>query len=201
LYYVCASIHQQQLKGKNYNELEAVHQVFLMAGSRKSVRCPDGHYQLLNIENGESLTDKMKISMINLERVVEEIDDFRQMNDLQKWCLFFCRGHMFNHEGIQLLMKEERFRKAERIMRDVNQDEMLKDAAFQRMKDELDHFTRLSNARKEGRTEGIEIAEARHQKENEQRIIQMIQDGLDEVQIMKYCSCTKEEIIEYQKKL
>ena len=201
MYYACASIHQQQLKGKNYNELEAVHQVFLMVGSRKSVRCPDGHYQLLNIENGESLTDKMKISMINLERVVEEIDDFRQMNDLQKWCLFFCRGHMFNHEGIQLLMKEERFRKAERIMRDVNQDEMLKDAAFQRMKDELDHFTRLSNARKEGRTEGIEIAEARHQKENEQRMIQMIQDGLDEVLIMKYCSCTKEEIIEYQKKL
>ena len=76
LYYACASIHQQQLKGKNYDELEAVHQVFLMAGSRKSVRCPDGHYQLLNIENGESLTDKMKISMINLERVVEEIDDF-----------------------------------------------------------------------------------------------------------------------------
>ena len=65
-------------------------------------------------------------------------------------------------------------------MRVVNEDEMLKDAAFQRMKDEMDHCTRLSNARKEG----IAFAEANHQKENERRIIQMMKDGLDETLIM-----------------
>ena len=90
-------------------------------------------------------------------------------------------------------------------MRDVNQDDMLKDAAFQRMKDEMDHCTRLSNARKEGRTEGrkegIAFAEANHQKENERRIIQMMQDGLDETLIMKYFNLSKEELEEYRKKL
>ena len=101
LYYACASIHQQQLKGKNYDELEAVHQVFLLAANTETFPSSVEHFQLLNIDNGHPLTDKMKISMISLEKVVDEIHDFEQMNDLQKWCLFFCRGHLFNHKGIQ----------------------------------------------------------------------------------------------------
>lgn len=201
LYYACGAICDQNLKGKSYKELEAVHQVFLLARNANEFQHAQEHYQLFDIENGQTLTDKMKISMISLERIVEEIHDLKQMDDLQKWCLFFLRGHLFHHEGIQLLMKEERFRKAERIMRDVNQDEMFKDAAFQRMKDEIDHFTRLSNARKEGRKEGIDFAEAKHQKENEVRIIHMIQDGLNEALIMKYCNITKEELEEYRRKL
>ena len=49
-------------------------------------------------------------------------------------------------------------------MRVVNEDEMLKDAAFQRMKDELDRNTRthyeLKQAKAEGIAEGLELGKA-----------------------------------------
>ena len=45
-------------------------------------------------------------------------------------------------------------------MRIVNEDEMLKDAAFQRMKDELDRNTRTHYELKQARAEGIELGKA-----------------------------------------
>ena len=61
-------------------------------------------------------------------------------------------------------------------MRMVNEDEMLKDAAFQRMKDELDRNTRthyeLKQAKAEGIAEGLELGKTKV-------AFEMIKKGLD----------------------
>ena len=157
LYYACVSIESQAMEGKNYEEMEAIHQVVLLANNTREFRDAVEHFGMLNIENGRPLTEKLKISMISLERVVDEIEDYTKMTDLQKWCLFLREGHTSEHHGIKILMEEERFRKAAIIMRMVNEDEMLKDAAFQKMKDELDRRTRTHNELKQARAEGLEI--------------------------------------------
>ena len=103
------------------------------------------------------------------------------------------------------------------MMRDVNQDERLKDAAFQKMKDEIDRTTRTKNEMKkakaegftegkkegilQGKQEGIALVEEKYRKDNKVRILQMIEDGLDESLIVKYCQCTLEEIDELKKRL
>ena len=158
LYYACVSIADQQLEGISYNMLTSVHQVFLMAKNSAKFLYPVEHYGLIDSEHGQTLTEKLKISMISLERIVKEAPDIHQMNDLQKWCTFFCYGHQRDNEVMIQLLKEERFRKADMIMRTVNQDQELKDAAFQRMKDHIDMVTRMENmmeyAKKEGHAQG-----------------------------------------------
>ena len=184
LYYACKSIESQAMEGKNYDELIPVCQIILMAKSPKDLKSPVAHYQLLNTQTGVPLTDKLKLSMIGLDGVVDSIDDVSQMTDLQKWALFLSCGHQLDHEDVQVLLKEERFRKAEMIMRIVNEDEMLKDAAFQRMKDELDRNTRthyeLKQARAQGKAEGIELGKAEGIELGKTKVaFEMIKKGLD----------------------
>ena len=129
-----------------------------MAKNSSKFLYPVEHYGLIDSEHGQTLTEKLKISMISLERIIKETPDIHKMNDLQKWCTFFCYGHQRDNEVMIQLLKEERFRKADMIMRTVNQDQELKDAAFQRMKDHIDMVTRMENmmeyAKKEGHAQG-----------------------------------------------
>ena len=160
LYYACVSITDQHLEGLNYKMMKAVRQVFLMAENSAKFVHPVEHYELVDQEHGQTLTDKLKISMISLERIVKRIKDIHQMNDLEKWSFFFCYGHEGESEVMKMLLEEERFRKADKIMRKVNQDEELKDAAFQRMKDHMDMVSRMENmmeyAKEEGLSKGLE---------------------------------------------
>lgn len=205
LYYTCMAIEAQNMSGKSYKELEAVHQIFLLAQNTNEFKHPVEHFELLNSETGRPLTDKMKISIISLERIVEGIKDFSKMTDLQKWCLFFCCGHLSHHEGIQNLLTEERFRKAEMIMREINQDELLKDAAFQKMKDELDRRTRTQNEMRRAKEEGLALGKAeglalgKVEGKAEARIetaIQLIQMGMEDLFIAKAIGFTVEEVRE-----
>ena len=118
-------------------------------------------------------------------------------------------------------MEEERFRKAYLIMRNVNEDEELKDAAFQRMKDHLDMITRMRNGMKKATEEGLAIGieqglelgleqglEQGLERGLEQGRIQgltdeknatieaMLKDGASDELIMKYARCTQEQIDE-----
>ena len=181
LYYACASMCDQQLDGKGYDMMESVHQVFLMAENSSVFTYPFEKYQLYDSQHKKVLTDKMEISMISLERIVARIKDVHAMSDLEKWCLFFCCGHDKDHAGVRVLLEEERFRKADLIMRSVNEDEELKDAAFQRMKDHLDMITRMKNGMKKATEEGLARGlEQGLQQGMQQGLEQGLQQGLEQ---------------------
>ena len=72
-------------------------------------------------------------------------------------------------------------------MRVVNEDEMLKDAAFQRMKDELDRNTRTHYELKQAKAEGIELGKTKV-------AFEMIKKGLD-VQLISEVTGLSVEVI------
>ena len=88
-------------------------------------------------------------------------------------------------------------------MRMVNEDEMLKDAAFQRMKDELDRNTRthyeLKQAKAEGIAEGLELGKAEglelgKAQTEKKYVFEMIKKGLD-VQLISEVTGLSVEVI------
>ena len=91
-------------------------------------------------------------------------------------------------------MKDEVFRKAVEIMRIVNNDEELKDMAFARMKREMDHITRLDNAKKQGFLEGEIKGKAEGQKQLFE-IYRCLKRGFDVYEIALLLKMSVQEVI------
>ena len=75
-------------------------------------------------------------------------------------------------------------------MRIVNNDEELKDMAIARMKREMDHITRLDNAKKQGFFEG----KAEGQKKTLE-IYRCLKQGIDDYEIASLLKMSVQEVI------
>ena len=196
LYYVSLSIQDQTLQGKLYSDIEPVVQVFLLGENTRKFLHPVLHYELVDSEYHTLLTDKIKITMISIKRVIEKITDFNRMSEFEKWCVFFEYGHDENHTFTQRLLKEDKFRKAVNIMKHVNRDKALKEAAFVKMREEMDQRTRLYNADKEGEQRGL------HQGIMEtMKVIHLLKQGDSPEIISQQVSLTLTEIKEISRQM
>ncbi len=204
MYYVAMSITDQKLEGKGYSKMEGVHQIFLLAENSTKFKEPSYYFEMRDKEKDTLLTDKVKTTMINVQKIVEKIADESAMSDLEKWCLFLNAGHDLSDERIKRLMEEERFRKAVEIMRLVNEDETLVNGAFQRMKDRLDEITRLENAKEEAKAEGMAegIAKGRAEAYSASQTsiaLNLMSLGLDNDAISKAVELSIEKVMELRK--
>ena len=84
------------MKGRDYDELMPIYKVILLAENSTVAEEGFNEFLFTNTSTHTPLTDKAKAYMINLKKVVESISDYRQMDKLQKWCLFLMHGHTIN---------------------------------------------------------------------------------------------------------
>ena len=193
LFYLSAALQDQVTKGKQYYELEPVEQVFLMAENSESFPLPFEHFGMLSYIRHTPLTPAARITMISLKRIVSEIKDYAQMNDLQKWAVFFLHAHEEDHEGMKELLKEDKFRKGHEIMKMINNDEELRNGAFQRRKDEMDANARIhwvkQHALKEGMEKGTHLTKTR-------TAFNLMKLGLDDFSISKAVELSLYEVDE-----
>ena len=193
LFYLSAALQDQATKGKQYYELEPVEQVFLMAENSESFPLPFEPFGMLSYIRHTPLTPAARITMISLKRIASEIKDYAQMSDLQKWAVFFLHAHEEDHEGMKELLKEERFRKGHEIMKMINNDEELRNGAFQRRKDEMDANARIhwvkEDALKEGVEKGTHLTKIKS-------AMKMIQKGMDDLLICELIDLTLDEVEE-----
>ena len=190
LYYLAMSISDQHLSGKSYDRLEGVHQIFLMAENSSHFTEPVEHFQILNTATHTPLTDKANFTMISLRKVIETISDSSMMTPLQKWCLFLANwGKNESSEAMKILYQEEKFRKAGEIMHQINRDKALKEAAFVKMREEMDMKTRLVNAEKNGEKLGDSLRQMK-------TAFQLMSMGMDNSFISKAVELAEEKVAE-----
>ncbi len=188
LFYLSAALQDQAMKGKEYYELEPVEQVFLMAENSESFPLPFEPFGMLSYIRHTPLTPAARITMISLKKITGEIKNYVQTNDLQKWAVFFLHAHEEDHEGMKELLKEEKFRKGHEIMKMINNDEELRNGAFQRRKDEMDANARVHWVKEHSiHLTKIKTAMKMIQKEMDDMLIcELLDLTLDEVEELRH---------------
>lgn len=132
--------------------------------------------------------------MFEIPKILDQIQDYDHMSSLEKWVYFLRYGNKVDDSVIQKLSVEPVFKKALEVVKMVNNDQRIKDAAFARKRHELD----LNQSRYEGKQEGRLEGHAEGV-QNVMTIMQMLKKGLNPELIQKETGMELEKIFEIQK--
>jgi len=137
--------------GESYEDDPSIRQVFLL--NYNLYPWEEGNNEfMMRDASGHILTEKMKINIIEMNKISNKIANYEEMDNLEKWCYFFLNGHKQEDILINKLQEEAVFKKAMEVLKIMNEDEKLRDIAFAReirIKDE-------AQLKYEGRQEGFE---------------------------------------------
>ena len=206
LAYLCLSIADKIEKGKSYSQMIPVHQIFIL----DYILFPDvpegiHNFMMSDTQNHTPLTDKGIITMMEIPKLLQQISDTRHMTHLQQWAYFLRNGNKINDKTLQHLISDRQFNQAMEVVKMVNNDKRLKDAAFARMRHDMDKAQAQYEGRLEGLAEGR--AEGRAQGRAEGRaegfhmvfsILTHLRNHVSTEEIMKITGASMEEIISIQ---
>ena len=132
-----------------------VHQIFIL----NYVLFPESEeglhtFMMVNTRNHAPLTDKGRITMMEIPKLINQISDLQSMTHLQQWAYFLKFGNKVDDAIIHQLTLNRPFDQAMEVVKMVNNDKKLKDAAFARMRHDMDKAQAQYEGRLEGRIEG-----------------------------------------------
>ena len=105
--------------------------------------------------NHTPLTDKGIITMMEIPKLISQMTDFEHMTHLQAWAYFLKNGNRIDDVIIHHLTSNRHSRQAMEVVKMVNNDKKLKDAAFARMRHDMDKAQAQYEGKMEGRAQGI----------------------------------------------
>ena len=194
LAYLCISIADKIEKGKPYSQMIPVRQIFIL----DYILFPDlpegiHNFMMTDTKNHTPLTDKGIITMMEIPKLLQQITDVSRMTHLQQWAYFLRNGNKVNDEIIHQLTSNKQFNQAMEVVKMVNNDKKLKDAAFARMRHDMDKAQAQYEGRlegiAEGKLEGFRIASI---------IMSYLRNHVSVEEIMKMTGASMEEIISIQ---
>ena len=206
LAYLCMSITDKIEKGKPYSQMIPVHQIFIL----DYILFPDipqgvHTFMMSDTRNHTPLTDKGIITMMEIPKLISQMTDFEHMTHLQAWAYFLKNGNRIDDVITHHLTSNRHFHQAMEVVKMVNNDKKLKDAAFARMRHDMDKAQAQYEGKMEGRAQGIAEgrAEGRREGKNEgfrmaSSIMSYLRNHVSTEEIMLKTGASMEEIIAIQ---
>ena len=93
--------------------------------------------------------------MMEIPKLISQMTDFEHMTHLQAWAYFLKNGNRIDDVIIHHLTSNRHSRQAMEVVKMVNNDKKLKDAAFARMRHDMDKAQAQYEGKMEGRAQGI----------------------------------------------
>ncbi len=178
IYYGVTILSKQLEKGIDYSGMMPLLQIVVMGENKYKDKDQIRFFQTADLEHGLVLTDKWKISIIELMKSLTNVQDYCTLTKLQQWMIFMLEYTVDTTDKrlLEMIENDKYMREAAMVMKEIFNDlEGLRYALNEGsvIKDKL-------QIRNEGKAEGIVEGKAEGKAENSIDIAKKLIDaGLD----------------------
>jgi predicted transposase/invertase (TIGR01784 family) len=204
-YYGARLLAAQGKRGRLYGGLKRVYQIFFLDGVIKRGSGKLGRwYVMMEEEEHEALGGLEELVYYELPKAGEKVREWKEgrlgigtLSGEEKWCIYMKYRGEEGMEGMveELARSDEGIMGAERVLEGINWKEEEEFArALSRELGEMDYWSALGTAMRDGLAKGEKKGLAKSRREKLENARKMKADGFTIEQIEKYSGLNREEI-------